>query len=132
VSAEGTTVWERTAAVLKEQLNESVWSSTFQDIQVAALHDDVLTLSVPSQLVRQRIEQRYFSLIEAALADAGYPDVRLILEVEIDDRRPEPGDELTVDLTTSADGSWRTERRSTPTPSPGGRPVRGATRSTPS
>ncbi|UDY34344.1 chromosomal replication initiator protein DnaA [Dermatobacter hominis] len=102
MSAEGTTVWERTAEVLIEQVSDTVWSSTFQDIQVDALHDDVLTLAVPSQLVRQRIEQRYFSLLEAALTDAGYPEIRLILEVEIDDRRPEPGDALTVDLTTAA------------------------------
>ncbi len=99
MSAEGTTVWERTAEVLIEQVSDTVWSSTFQDIQVDALHDDVLTLAVPSQLVRQRIEQRYFTLLEAALTDAGYPEIRLILEVEIDDHRPEPNDGLTVDLT---------------------------------
>jgi chromosomal replication initiator protein len=114
VTAEGTTVWERTAEVLIEQVSDTVWSSTFQDIQVDALHDDVLTLAVPSQLVRQRIEQRYFSLLEAALTDAGYPEIRLILEVEIDDRRPEPGDGLTVDLTSAEPVGPRAEPASAP------------------
>ena len=41
--------------------------STFQDVHGDDLVDDVLTLSVPSQLVRQRIEQRYLTLMEAAL-----------------------------------------------------------------
>ncbi|HRW41965.1 MAG TPA: chromosomal replication initiator protein DnaA [Microthrixaceae bacterium] len=99
MTAEGTTVWQRTAALLVEQVSDTVWSSTFQDIHANELHDDVLTLVVPSQLVRQRVEQRYFPMIEAAVADAGFPEVRLILEVEIDDVRPDPDDGLTVDLT---------------------------------
>nr|HNH94518.1 DnaA N-terminal domain-containing protein [Microthrixaceae bacterium] len=90
MTAEGTTVWQRTAALLVEQVSDTVWSSTFQDIHADELHDGVLTLVVPSQLVRQRVEQRYFPMIEAAVADAGFPEVRLILEVEIDDVRPDP------------------------------------------
>lgn len=104
MTAEGTQVWERTAEVLIGQVSDAVWSSTFQDVHVDELRDDILTLAVPSQLVRQRIEQRYFSLLEGALNDAGYPDIRLILEVDIDEFRPDPDrldpDRLvTVDLT---------------------------------
>ena len=101
MTVEGTTVWERTAEVLIEQVSDTVWSSTFQDIHLVGMQDDVLTLAVPSQLVRHRIEQRYFSLLEAAMSDAGYPEVRVVLEVEIDDLRPDIDDGVTVDLTSS-------------------------------
>jgi len=125
VTAEGTTVWQRTAALLVEQVSDTVWSSTFQDIHANELHDDVLTLVVPSQLVRQRVEQRYFPMIEAAVADAGFPEVRLILEVEIDDVRPDPDDGLTVDLTDPDPAAVRPLSPTSagePTPSPIGPP----------
>ena len=93
MAAEGTQVWATTAALLAQQVSDTVWSSTFQEVVGLDLVDDILTVSVPSQLVRQRIEQRYLGLIEAALTDAGYPDLTLIIEVQIDDVRPEPQDE---------------------------------------
>ncbi len=88
--AEGSQVWATTASLLAQQVSDTVWSSTFQDVLPLSLVDDVLTVTVPSQLVRQRIEQRYLGLVEAALADAGHPELQLVIEVQIDDERPEP------------------------------------------
>ena len=99
VAVDGSQIWQRTAEVLAEQVSDTVWSSTFQDVQGDEVIDDVLTISVPSQLVRQRIEQRYITLMEAALSDAGYPEITLVIEVDIDDQRPEPEPDVTVDLT---------------------------------
>jgi chromosomal replication initiator protein len=99
VAVDGSQIWQETAAVLAEQVSDTVWSSTFQDVRAVDLTDDVLTLSVPSQLVRQRIEQRYLALMEAALNDAGHPELALVIEVDIDDERPEPEPDLLVDLT---------------------------------
>lgn len=90
MAADGTQVWKETAGVLAQQVSDAVWSSTFQDVRGTQLVDDVLVLTVPSQIVRQRIEQRYLGLMQAALHDAGHPDLTLIVEVEIDDQRPEP------------------------------------------
>lgn len=90
MAADGAQVWSDTAEVLAQQVSDTVWSSTFQDVRGMDLSDSVLTLSVPSQLVRQRIEQRYLGLMEAALTDAGHGDLSLVVEVEIDDLRPEP------------------------------------------
>jgi chromosomal replication initiator protein len=90
VAADGAQVWSDTAEVLAQQVSDTVWSSTFQDVRGLDLTDSVLTLSVPSQLVRQRIEQRYLGLMEAALTDAGHGDLSLVVEVEIDDLLPEP------------------------------------------
>ncbi|MFN7148009.1 MAG: chromosomal replication initiator protein DnaA [Microthrixaceae bacterium] len=90
MAADATQVWSETAEVLAQQVSDTVWSSTFQDVHGLELTDSVLTLSVPSQLVRQRIEQRYFGLMEAALADAGHAELSLVVEVTIDDAVPEP------------------------------------------
>lgn len=90
MAADGAQVWSDTAEVLAQQVSDTVWSSTFQDVRGLDLTDSVLTLSVPSQLVRQRIEQRYLGLMEAALTDAGHGDLSLVVEVEIDDLLPEP------------------------------------------
>jgi chromosomal replication initiator protein len=90
VAADATQVWSETAEILAQQVSDTVWSSTFQDVHGLELTDSVLTLSVPSQLVRQRIEQRYFGLMEAALADAGHAELSLVIEVTIDDTVPEP------------------------------------------
>jgi chromosomal replication initiator protein len=90
VAAEGAQVWDDAASVLIQQVSDAVWNSTFQDARGIQLIDDVLILSVPSQIVRQRIEQRYVGLIEAALHDSGHPELGLVIEVQIDDQRPEP------------------------------------------
>ncbi len=88
--ADGAQIWRDTAKLLVEQVSDSVWSSTFQDVDCTELVDSTLTISVPSQLVRQRIEQRYLGLVEAALTDAGHGDLSVVLEVAIDDDLPEP------------------------------------------
>ena len=90
MTADATQVWDDTANVLVQQVSDAVWSSTFQDVRGKEFVDGVLTLSVPSQMVRQRIEQRYLGLMEASLADAGHGSISLVIEVEIDDFQPEP------------------------------------------
>ena len=114
MAVDGSQVWQRTAQVLAEQVSDTVWSSTFQDVHGDDLVDDVLTISVPSQLVRQRIEQRYITLMEAALTDAGYPDLSLVIEVDIDDERPEPEPDVTVDLTEPGDATVSSDQGPTP------------------
>ena len=94
MAADGTQVWATTASLLAQQVSDTVWSSTFQDVVGIDLVDHILTVSVPSQLVRHRIEQRYLGLIEAALTDAGHPGLTLFIEVDIDDLRPEPENQV--------------------------------------
>lgn len=90
MGGEGAQVWAAAGPFLALQVSDSVWSSTFQDMTGIEIVDDILTVSVPSQLVRQRIEQRYVELLLSALSDAGYPGLTLVIEVEIDTQQPEP------------------------------------------
>lgn len=83
MSTDATTVWDSAAAVLSEQVTETVWNSTFLELTATDISDDVLTLSVPSQLLRQRIEQRYLGLIEAVLSDEGHGSLTVVFEVDV-------------------------------------------------
>jgi len=82
VQQDGLAIWTQSAGILSKQVSDTVWSSTFQDVTYRDLTDDLLTLSAPSQLIRQRIEQRYIALVKGAISDAGFPDLTLAIEVE--------------------------------------------------
>ena len=70
-------VWTAVAQLLRAQLTESVWYSTFSEV-VPQVHDDqaALVIQVPSALARDRILTRYQPLITDALAELGRSDCR--------------------------------------------------------
>ncbi len=74
-------VWDRVSENLRQQVSDAVWNSTFQDIVAVGVEGESLILAVPSQLLRQRIEQRYQGLLDAVLGDAGHPGWKTVLEV---------------------------------------------------
>ena len=85
---DGLAIWTQAAESLANQVSDTVWASTFQDVTFRDLTDDLLTISAPSQMIRQRIEQRYIGLVEAALADAGFPELSMAIEVDVDHTDP--------------------------------------------
>jgi len=70
-------VWTAVAQLLRAQLTESVWYSTFSEV-VPQIDDDAgsLVIQVPSTLARDRILTRYQPLITDALAELGRDDCR--------------------------------------------------------
>jgi len=68
-------VWTAVAQLLRAQLTESVWYSTFSEIS-PQVNDDhkVLVIQVPSTLARDRILTRYQPLITDAMAEIGVGD----------------------------------------------------------
>lgn len=64
-------VWTQVTLALRMQLAESVWFSTFQDVQPISTDNDTLRLLAPSGYVRDRILKRYLPLVTDALEDAG-------------------------------------------------------------
>ena len=65
-------VWTAVAQLLRAQLTESVWYSTFAEV-VPQVDDDhtMLVIQVPSTLARDRILTRYQSLITDAMNETG-------------------------------------------------------------
>ena len=70
-------VWTAIAQLLRAQLTESVWYSTFSEVapQIDDEHTD-LVIQVPSTLARERILTRYQPLITDAMSDLGFADRR--------------------------------------------------------
>ena len=75
-------VWRATAEVLRAQVSEAVWFSTFND--AVAVSDDKMSLrlQVPNTYVRERILTRYMSLVRDALNEVGASERQLLIDVQ--------------------------------------------------
>jgi chromosomal replication initiator protein len=74
-------VWNATAQLLKAQVSEGVWFSTFNDVVAVTSDDESLRLQVPNAHVRDRIVTRYRPLVIDALDEIGESDRELIIEI---------------------------------------------------
>lgn len=75
-------VWRATALVLRAQVSEAVWFSTFNDAVAVADDKMSLRLQVPNSFVRERILTRYMSLVRDALNEVGASDRQLLVDVQ--------------------------------------------------
>ncbi|MEI8068691.1 MAG: chromosomal replication initiator protein DnaA [Actinomycetota bacterium] len=75
-------VWRATAQVLRAQVSEAVWFSTFNDAVAVADDKMSLRLQVPNTYVRERILTRYMSLVRDALDEVGASDRQLLIDVQ--------------------------------------------------
>lgn len=82
-------VWSRAAMLLRSQVSEGVWLTTFADVTLHAVDSNEIVLRVASSLVRERIEDRYRSMVEAALRDAGSHGQSLAILVDEPVSQPE-------------------------------------------
>lgn len=89
-------VWTAVAQILRAQLTESVWFSTFSEVvpQIDADRTE-LVIQVPSTLARERILTRYQPLITDAMADLGFADRRFDVVIGGADR-PDPDHDALV------------------------------------
>ena len=74
--------WSNVLTRVREELPETTLVMWFSDVRPTALDDDVLTLAVPSPLVRERLQHNHLSLIEDAAATACGRPVKIRFEVE--------------------------------------------------
>ena len=101
------TLWTTCADLLREQVSEAVWLTSFSAVEPIVLDEQRLVVAVPSSVVKERIESRYLPVVQGALADAGAPDITLEILVRTDEAgdtevtvappEPTPGGELLVD-----------------------------------
>jgi len=77
-------LWKACTDMLREQVSDAVWLTSFNEVQPITFDHKTLVLGVPSSLVRERIEGRYLTLVNSVLVDAGGPDLVLKLEVHTD------------------------------------------------
>ena len=92
--SEAQRLWDECAGLLRAQVSEAVWLTSFDAASAVALDGGKLRLAVPSFLAKERIEGRYLPLVRDALSEVGAGDVDLVLEVTTSP--PEPDPEWTV------------------------------------
>ncbi|HXH57799.1 chromosomal replication initiator protein DnaA [Iamia sp.] len=92
-------LWGTCCDLLREQVTDGVWKSTFQGIRAVSIDDRRLVVAVPSGVVADRIHGRYRSLVDEAIEAVQGEALELVVEVHA---APEtrPGS----DLPRSADG----------------------------
>ncbi len=111
---EADSIWNTVSSVLSSQLQPGTWRSLFEDARVVDLTDDTLTIAVPSQVARSRIERKFGGMIDDALEMSGYSDIKVIVEVEIDRTEPTPPVETTT-VDPAAEGRSATTSPQEPT-----------------
>ncbi len=103
-------LWDECSEILRAQVSEPVWLTTFQETQATSLQGGELILEVPSFLAKERIEGRYLSMVRDALADVGSSDLVLTLQIAPAGKRPEHGLEprptTTISPSTQNSDGW--------------------------
>jgi chromosomal replication initiator protein len=74
-------VWTAVAQLLRAQLTESVWFSTFQDVTPVLADDHCVVVRVPSTFARDRIYTRYLPIITDAMRELGLGDRDFEVEI---------------------------------------------------
>ncbi len=108
--SESEQLWTAVAQLLRAQVSEAVWFSTFQD--VTALDSDVSTLrvSAPNSHTRDRILSRYLPLVRDALEEIGHSGLHFAVEVQVIDNVIQP--ELQLERTRDEEAAGTGDRAS--------------------
>ncbi|MBV9663254.1 MAG: chromosomal replication initiator protein DnaA [Actinobacteria bacterium] len=104
-------LWSTCAESLRSQVSEATWKTWFEGIRPMAADERELALTVPSSLVKERIEGRYLSLVEHAVASALGTPVEIRIDVQVDDLHEAPAapsDDVGDDL-EDEEGPYRRE-----------------------
>ncbi|MGI9595881.1 MAG: DnaA N-terminal domain-containing protein, partial [Acidimicrobiales bacterium] len=63
-------LWVTASALLRSQVSDGVWQSTFAQVAPIELLGDTFTLAVPNGFIRDRLDGRYRPLVEDAVTEA--------------------------------------------------------------
>ena len=78
-------MWTAVAQILRDEVSEAVWFSTFQDVVALDSDPSMLRLSAPNGHIRDRITTRYLPLVKDALDAIGANGRQLVVEVQMID-----------------------------------------------
>lgn len=118
-------LWMQCADSLRGQVSEATWKAWFEGIEPISSNTTELHLTVPSSVVKERVEGRYLSLVEDVVNHTNGGVLAIRLEVRpgattYDDRQsgPEGRHAGVIDLSESGSAPTRptTNRPSSPPP----------------
>jgi chromosomal replication initiator protein len=105
-------VWSQVASELRDQVSEAVWLSSFHTAVPDVIRHGHLIVRVPSQHVKERIENRFSALVRDALVDIGRTDLDLHLDVDPSLAELPALDDLVAETHTAPSGSTVSSDRS--------------------
>jgi chromosomal replication initiator protein len=76
-------LWTAVAQLLRAQVSEAVWFSTFQDVIALDADPSLLRVSAPNSHTRDRILSRYLPLVRDALDEIGASNRQFVVEVQV-------------------------------------------------
>ncbi len=74
--------WSAVLDRARTELPETTFLMWFTDVRPIGLHEEVLSLAVPSQFVRERLQHNHLGLIEEAAGSASGHPVKIEMEVD--------------------------------------------------
>ena len=74
-------LWKRSAEALREQVSDATWRTWLAGLSPQTFDGDLLIVTAPSTLVRDRVESRFLSLLSAAASDAAGRQVKVGLDL---------------------------------------------------
>ena len=77
-----TLLWTSCANSIRTQVPDAVWQSTFNPATPASLEEDVLELTVPSTIIKDRLEGEYFEILRNALASSNAAHITLKISTD--------------------------------------------------
>ena len=101
--AEG--LWTAVAQLLRAQVSDAVWYSTFNDVHAMPAEEGTLRLAVPSGTVRDKIMSRYLPIVLDALAEIGAGSKSLVVDVVAPDPNAQHPAEQMLLVGTSTNNS---------------------------
>jgi chromosomal replication initiator protein len=78
-------LWTAVAQLLRAQVSEAVWFSTFQDVTALDSDPSMLRVGAPNGHTRDRILSRYLPLVRDALEEIGATNRQFVVEVQVAD-----------------------------------------------
>lgn len=94
-------LWTTCSELIRAQVSDVVWNTTFRDVAAIDLTGDQVVVSVPSRIVKERIEARYLGIVRDALTEANEGPLELTLELRANDSTLLGLDADVLDLTTA-------------------------------
>jgi chromosomal replication initiator protein len=74
-------LWKRAGEILRSQVSDGVWHSTFAHVEPQDRHDGELWLEVPNAIVRDKLDGRYRPLVEDAINEVDPTITAVVIRV---------------------------------------------------
>ncbi len=74
-------IWDSASSILRSQVSDGVWHSTFAQIDPVDIEAESLVLGVPNALVRERLDGKYRALVEEAVTESATIDLTVQFEM---------------------------------------------------